>query len=81
MKEAMEEAKQAKKDEKNAGLLGYLMKKPEGAPQKGGVEFNLANLFKCMFFTHDDPAAMAHTKLVKIKKIAQKFQTIIQRKN
>ena len=26
-----------------------------GAAEKGGLEFSLANLFKCMCFTHEDP--------------------------
>jgi len=64
--EALKEVKQAKKDQKQAGLMSYILKKPEGSPQKGGLEFTLANLFRCMLFTHDDPAAAASVKLVKI---------------
>ena len=26
-----------------------------GVAEKGGLEFSLANLFKCMCFTHEDP--------------------------
>lgn len=48
----------AKKQKKNdGGLLGFLMQK-SGVAEEGGFEFSLANLFKCMCFTHevqDDP--------------------------
>ena len=48
----------AKKQSKNdGGLLGFLMQK-SGVSEEGGFEFSLANLFKCMCFTHevaDDP--------------------------
>lgn len=46
--------KQAKKQKKKeGGLLGFLMAQTDKV-QKGGLEFSLANLFRCMCFTHDD---------------------------
>ncbi len=44
---------EAKKKKKQEGLLGFLMQKA-GASDKGGLEFSLANLFKCMCFTHEE---------------------------
>jgi chitin synthase len=35
------------------GLVGFLMQK-SGVSEKGGLEFSLANLFKCMCFTHEE---------------------------
>ncbi len=59
-KEALAEAKQ----QKRAGLLGYFIKQAEENQEKGGMEFSLANLFKCMLFTKDDPSTLTSHKLV-----------------
>ena len=47
----------AKKKSGEGGLLGFLMQQTSAgkAAEKGGLEFSLANLFKCMCFTHEDP--------------------------
>ena len=47
----------AKKKSGEGGLLGFLMQQTSAAKaaEKGGLEFSLANLFKCMCFTHEDP--------------------------
>ena len=47
--------KEAMKKKKDAGLLGSLLQQATGNAEKGGLEFSLANLFKCMCFTHEDP--------------------------
>lgn len=47
--------KAAMKKKKESGLLGFLMQQASGHAEKGGLEFSLANLFKCMCFTHEDP--------------------------
>ena len=54
-KKEEEMKKEAKK--KEGGLLGFLMQQTSAgkAAEKGGLEFSLANLFKCMCFTHEDP--------------------------
>ena len=55
-KKAEEEMKkEAMKKKKDAGLLGSLLQQATGNAEKGGLEFSLANLFKCMCFTHEDP--------------------------
>lgn len=59
-KEALEEAKQ----QKRSGLFGFFVKQAEEKEAKGGLEFSLANFFKCMVFTPEDPAALASKKLV-----------------
>lgn len=59
-KEALAEAKQQKK----SGLLGYFMKQSEENQDKRSMEFSLANLFKCMLFTQDDPSTVTSHKLV-----------------
>ena len=51
---AEEAAKAVKKQKKEGRLMGFLMQKAEGRKDKGGMEFSLANLFKCMCFTHED---------------------------
>ena len=43
------------KKKKEGGLLGMLLQQASGNSEKGGLEFSLANLFKCMCFTHEDP--------------------------
>ena len=60
--------KEAMKKKKEGGLLGFLMQKAgsSGNVEKGGLEFSLANLFKCMCFTHEDPEANPQQQLVKI---------------
>ena len=60
--------KEAMKKKKEGGLLGFLMQKAgsSGTVEKGGLEFSLANLFKCMCFTHEDPEADPQKQLVKI---------------
>jgi chitin synthase len=45
--------KQSKK--KDGGLIDMLMRQKGDPEQKGGLEFSVANLVKCMCFTHDDP--------------------------
>ena len=45
--------KEAMKKKKEGGWLGFLMQQTS-ASEKGGLEFSLANLFKCMCFTHED---------------------------
>ena len=56
IKKAEEEMKkEAMKKKKDAGLLGSLLQQATGNSEKGGLEFTLANLFKCMCFTHEDP--------------------------
>ncbi len=45
--------KEAKKKKKDGGLLDFLYRQ-QGNTEKGGLEFSLANLFKCMCFTHED---------------------------
>ncbi len=47
--------KQAKKKKKDGGFLDFLYSKTGGPEQKGGIDFSLANLCRCMFFTHDEP--------------------------
>ena len=53
-KESEEMNKKVKKDGMMAGLLDQFHLGGKGG-EKGGLEFNLANLFKCMCFTHEDP--------------------------
>ncbi len=53
-KKEEEMAKEAAKKKKDGGMLGFLMKQASGHAEKGGLEFSLANLFKCMCFTHED---------------------------
>jgi chitin synthase len=58
--------KEAKKKKNEGGLLGFLMQQASGSKaEKGGMEFSLANLFKCMCFTHEDPEDPQH-QLVKV---------------
>ena len=52
-KAAEEEMKKAAKKQKRTGILGTILPQNRVA-EKGGLEFNLANLFKCMCFTHED---------------------------
>ena len=55
-KKAEEEMKkEVLKKKKDTGLLGSLLQQATGNAEKGGLEFSLANLFKCMCFTHEDP--------------------------
>ena len=58
--------KEAKKNE--GGLLGFLMQQTSGKAEKGGLEFSLANLFKCMCFTHEDPED-SQKQLVKVSNV------------
>ena len=59
--------KEALKKKKEGGLLGFLMQQTSGkTAEKGGLEFSLANLFKCMCFTHQDPQD-SQQQLVKVK--------------
>ncbi len=51
-KKEEEMKKQAKKQKKEGGFLDFLYKQ-SGPEQQGGLEFSLANLFKCQLFTHD----------------------------
>ena len=45
----------AKSKPKKGGLLGFLLQQAnDKATEKGGFELSLANLFKCMCFTHED---------------------------
>ena len=55
--EAAKKAKEAKKSE--GGLIGFLMESvgATGNADKGGLDFSLANLCRCMCFTHEDTAA------------------------
>ena len=55
--EAAKKAKEAKKSE--GGIIGYLMETvgATGNADKGGLDFSLANLCRCMCFTHEDTAA------------------------
>ena len=46
--------KEAAKKKREGGILGFLMQQASGKAEKGGLEFSLANLFKCMCFTHED---------------------------
>jgi len=66
-KKEEEMKKQAKKQQKKSsgGLIDMLLKQKGGPVEKGGLEFNLANLFKCMCCTHEDPDD-ANKQLVKI---------------
>lgn len=63
----VEEAKAlAKASSKNKGeekgLLSFLLNQQQGsgadgrAAEKGGLDFSLGNLFRCMCFTHEDPS-------------------------
>ena len=54
-KKEEEMKKEAKK--KEGGLLGFLMQQTSAgkAAEKGGLKFSIANIFKCMCFTHEDP--------------------------
>ena len=52
-KEQEEEMKKAAKKKKKEGLLSFLYQNQKNT-EKGGLEFSLANLFKCMCFTHED---------------------------
>jgi chitin synthase len=53
-KETEAVAKSGQKEGMMANLLDQFHLGGKGG-EKGGLEFNLANLFKCMCFTHDDP--------------------------
>ena len=56
--EAAKKAKEAKKHE--GGLMGFLMDSiggSGGGKDKGGLDFSLANLCRCMCFTHEDTEA------------------------
>jgi chitin synthase len=53
-KAAQEMTKKVKKEGMMSNLLDQFHLGGKGG-EKGGFEFNLANLFKCMCFTHDDP--------------------------
>ena len=55
--EAAKKAKEAKKSE--GGLIGFLMESvgAGGGQDKGGIDFSLANLCRCMCFTHEDTEA------------------------
>ncbi len=47
--------KAAKKKKKDGGILDFLYKQSGGPQERGGLEFSLANLFKIMCFTHEEP--------------------------
>ena len=73
IKKAEEEMKkEAMKKKKDAGLLGSLLQQATGNAEKGGLEFSLANLFKCMCFTHEDPED-PKKQLVKVTKYLNKY--------
>ena len=50
-------AKEAKKSK--GGIFGYLMETvgATGNADKGGIDFSLSNLCRCMCFTHEDNSA------------------------
>ena len=57
IEEAAKKTEEAKKSE--GGIIGYLMKtigSNENA-DKGGIDFSLANLCRCMCFTQEDTTA------------------------
>ena len=59
VEETAKKAKEAKKTE--GGIIGFLMDtigaNGGGKSEKGGIDFSLANLCRCMCFTHDDTDA------------------------
>ena len=58
MEEEKKNMEEMKKTVKNEGMLTNLLSQfnlDGKGGESGGLEFSLANLFKCMCFTHDDP--------------------------
>ena len=83
LEEQQKAAEAAKKEakKKEGGLLGFLMQKAgsSGNVEKGGLEFSLANLFKCMCFTHEDPDANPQKQLVKIAASIEDINTKLKK--
>ena len=78
--EAAKKAKEAKKSE--GGLIGFLMESVGatggGKGDKGGIDFSLANLCRCMCFTHEDKdASDSKVILIKTNLKANKLRTML----
>ena len=68
-----------KKKKEGGGWLGFLMQQTSGKSEKGGLEFSLANLFKCMCFTHedaDDPQKQLVKIAVSLEDVADRLKKI-----
>ena len=73
-----EEMKQAAKKKNKEGMLSFLYAQASGKSEKGGLEFSLANLFKCMCFTHEDPNDSGK-QLVKIAQNMEEIRSKVNR--
>ena len=76
-KKKEEELAKAAKKKKKEGLLSFLYQQ-SGKTEKGGMEFSLANLFKCMCFTHEDESD-PKKQLVKIAASMEEVSNRISR--